>query len=114
MTGQTFYSDNDSGTMADILKAVGVAEIFGAWLGVLGRDQAPIIIEDHSTHFQIHLPSSLDDSAIRSIHQPFEIGRTKLLIGKDGAEMEGWNAWGFEGFPYEEMQVQRVAYFEYL
>lgn len=114
MTGQTFYSDNDSGTMADVLKAVGLAEVFGAWLGALGRDQAPIMIEDYGTHFQIHLPSLLDDSAISSIHQPFEVGRVKLLIGKDGTEMERWNAWSLGGFLYEEMQVQRAAYFEYL
>jgi hypothetical protein len=114
MPGQTFYSDNDSGTMADVLKAVGLAEVFGAWLDALGRDHTLIFIEDHGTHFQIHLPSSLDDSAISSIHQPFEVGRAKLLISKDDTKMKQWSTWGFEGFPYEEMQARRTDYFEHL
>ncbi len=114
MSGQIFYSDNDSNTFADILKAVGLAEVFGAWLEALGRDQAPIVIEEQGTHFQLQLSSPLDRTAIQNVEQPFLAGGARLLNTKNIDVKTIPSALRLEGFPYEEMQANRERYFERL
>jgi hypothetical protein len=114
MQGQTFYSDNDSGTMADIFKAVGLAEVLAAWLKALGREPAPLWIEEQGPHVLIRLPSSLDPHSIIAVQHAFLAGRARLLLGKHLDEKISLAHVPGAGFPYEELQAKRALYFERL
>jgi hypothetical protein len=85
MSTQTFYSDNDTGTFADVLKAVGLAEVIATWLHRLGHDAGGIVIENMGADYQIELPSPLDESDIERIQDRFVAGRGQSLVTSKGA-----------------------------
>lgn len=109
-----FYSDNDTGTPADALKAVGMAEVLRAWLEKLGRDNLHVTIKDHGGYYEIVLPSALEMEDIARIAGPFAAGLGKKLIKKQ-TEKEKARAGGavklLDGFPYEEKREAASAYF---
>ena len=115
METQTFYSDNDSETMADALKAVGLAEVFRAWLGALGRDQAPIIVENHESHYTITLPpqSPIGPDEISRIERPFPVGRGKLLMSAKQIEKmgQGERMVTVPAFDYDQKRAESSEYF---
>ncbi len=110
-----FYSDNDTGTPADALKAVGLAEVLAAWLDKLGR-VSTIIIEDKGGYYELSLAPgvSLELEDIEQVKGPFAVGLGKKLIKKP-TEKEKAKADGAarpqDGFPYEERRAQEAAYF---
>lgn len=88
-TTQRFYSDNDAGTFADALKAIGLAETVYAWLDHLGRDASPVTIEDRSGYYVVTAPSALDMESVAQVTHPFLPGRGRALISRGkGAELE--------------------------
>lgn len=105
-----FYSDNDTDTFADVLKAVGLAEVLRALLRTLDLAADPITIEDKGGYYCIGIPHSLDQDAISRVEHPFVAGRGELLMSAkqiDKARKDGRPA---EGFPYDEMQEQKSRY----
>ncbi len=106
---QRFFSDNDTGTPADVLKAVGLAEVLQSWLTALGRDDRRVTLQDCGSYYQITLPSAIEQGDIERIEKPFAAGRGKPLVkkskGKDGDSV-------MEGFDYEAEQARRTLYFE--
>ena len=56
---QRFYSDNDTDTPADALKAVGLAEVLRAWLIKLERPDTNVTIKDRGGYYEILLPSAI-------------------------------------------------------
>jgi hypothetical protein len=110
-----FYSDNDTGTPADALKSVGLAELLRECLGRLGRDST-IFIEDKGGYYELTFAEgvSLELADIERVQAPFAAGRGKKLIkkltGKEQAK-DGEAARPSDGFPYEERHEQESAYF---
>lgn len=111
---KVFFSDNDTGTPADALKAVGLAEGLAAWLDKLGR-ASKVIIEDKEGYYELSLPdSSLGFEDIALIQAPFSIGWGQKLVKKPTEKAKagaGGVARPLEGFPYEERREQASAYF---
>jgi hypothetical protein len=109
-----FYSDNDTGTSADALKAVGLAEVLRAWLEKLERDNLNVTIRDHGGYYEIVLPSPLEMEDIARITGPFAAGLGKKLIKKP-TDKEKARAGGairpLDGFPYEEKREEASTYF---
>ncbi|HUY77818.1 MAG TPA: hypothetical protein VMV29_13685 [Ktedonobacterales bacterium] len=112
MAAQYLYSDNDTDTFADTLKAVGVAEVSRAWLRRLGRDVAGITLEDKGDYFSIALPAQLDEAAIAQIDGPFPAGRGQPLLSRKQIEKatKAGRA-SDDGFLYDDEQQKRTAYF---
>ncbi len=113
MGTQEFFSENDSETMADALKAVGLAEVFRAWLGALGRDQARIEIVDHESHYTIKLPSPLGQEDIALITSPFMAGRGRLLMSGKQIQIaqQRVRTRSLPEYLYDEFMEQRNRYF---
>jgi hypothetical protein len=112
---QRFYSDNNTGTPADALKAVGLAEVLAAWLDRLGRD-SKVIIKDKGGYYELSLSEgvSLELQDIEQVKGPFAAGRGKKLIKKLTEKEKaktGGAARPVDGFPYEERREQASAYF---
>jgi hypothetical protein len=110
-----FYSDNDTGTPADALKAVGLAEVLMAWLDRLGR-ASTVIIEDKGGYYELSLAPdvSLELEDIKQVKGPFAVGLGKKLIKKPAEKEEAKAdraARPQDGFPYEERRAQESAYF---
>ena len=105
-----FYTDNDTESLADALKAAGVAQALRGWLGALHRASAPIQIEDKGGYHQITLPADLDESAVSGVSGAFAVGRPQLLVSK--SQLEKANAAGRRliGFDYETYKDKRDTY----
>jgi hypothetical protein len=98
---KTFFSDNDTGTMADNLKALGLAEVlFTCTLQLGGREADTPTIRDCGGYFAIELASPIEPEDVVRL-SPTVIGR-----GKRFAKGEG------EGFPYEQERQRRDEYFK--
>lgn len=111
MAGRVFYTDNDTDGLADVLKAVGAAQGYRAWLRVLGRDAEPITIVNKGPYHQITLPTELDESEVERVRQWFLAGAAKVLVSKRIAEkaaQEGRTQYGI--FDYEAERAKREAY----
>ncbi len=105
------YSDNDTDTFADALKAAGVAEVAYVWLRRLGRSAEGIALEDLGDYFRIALPAPLDEAAITQIDGSFPAGRGKFLLSRK--QMEKATKAGRvadDGFPYDDEQENRKVY----
>lgn len=84
-----WFSDNDTGTLADALKAVGLAETLYTWLDRLGSDASPITIQDHGGYFVVTTPRPLDLASVAQVTHPFLPGRGQALVSRGkGAELE--------------------------
>lgn len=105
------YSDNDTGTFADPLKAIAVAEVSRSTLLAVGRDASRIIIEDKGDYYQIELPSELDQETIEQIPHPFIVGRGLPLASKKQQEKAEKEGRALDGFPYDMEQERRSEYF---
>src|SRR5579859_7652422 len=105
---QQFFSDNDTGTPADALKAIGLAEVLQAWLEALGRDDRRVTLQDCGSYYQITLPRAIEPADIERVEQPFVVGRGKPLV-KKSKEQAGES---LAGFDYEAEQARRTLYFE--
>jgi hypothetical protein len=112
-----FFSDNDTNTPADALKAIGLAEVLHAWLEKLERDDLSVTITDRGGYYEIRLPSPLEREDIEQIHGPFAVGRGKKL-GKKSAEKKSAQADAMtrtiEGFvfDYDEQRAKADNYFQ--
>jgi hypothetical protein len=82
MPKRHLYSDKDTGTFADALKAVGLAEVLRAWLRHLDFSAEPIVIEDKGAYYRIEIPCELDGAVVERVRHPFNAGRGQLLMGK--------------------------------
>jgi hypothetical protein len=103
-----FYSDNDTGTPADALKAIGLAEVLRAWLEVgLKRADRRVTIQDCGSYYQLTLPSSIEPADIECLEHPFAAGRGKRLIKQSKEKDESRTS---EGFDYEEQQKRKAIY----
>jgi hypothetical protein len=111
---QRFYSDNDTGTFADTLKAIGLAEVLASWLRHLERDADGIVIEDKGAYYQIELPSPVDESSISQIQHPFVAGRGRALVTSKGAAKAGQAGRDLAGFEYDARRAETEAYFAQL
>jgi hypothetical protein len=111
---RVFYSDNDTGTFADPLKAVGLAEVLRGWLGALRHDAEPIHIEDKGAYYRIELPLSLDDPAVEQVRDRFPAGQAKPLASKKQEDKAAAGGRALEGFRYDDMRAQADAYFAQL
>lgn len=98
--------------MADVLKAVGLAEMLHSWLDALGHPTTPILIEDAGDVYHIQIPAALDEVAVERIQQPFNVGRLQKFLGKKQQAPGEHNSIAPSGFLYEAMQAQRAAYIE--
>jgi hypothetical protein len=74
MSGQQLFSDMDTSTLADVLKAVGVAETARLWFQALGYPSAPITLRDLGRCYQIDLPAALDETTIAATTHAFPVG----------------------------------------
>src|SRR5579862_5210132 len=116
MGTQEFFSDNDTETMADALKAIGLAEVFRAWFGAIGRPQAPITIVDRESHYTITLPSPLGVEDIERVSSPFIAGRGKLLMSAkqiEKAQQSGHSS-TLPAYAYDEERARSTEYFSRL
>ncbi len=111
MAIKCFYSDSDTGTFADALKAVGLAEVLRAWLLHIELEAVPIVIEDEGSHYRIALPVSLDHSSVARVRHPFSAGRGKPL-GKKTTDHTEKGALAV--FPYDDERTRAATYFEQL
>ncbi len=108
---QQFYCENDTSTAADALKAIGLAEVFHAWLKVLGREDRQVFVKDCGGYYQISLPSPIEQDDIDRSPR-FAVGG-KLLVktskGKRAGGSEGISSL-LQEFPYEEQQARSRDY----
>ncbi|HEU5199972.1 MAG TPA: hypothetical protein VFU32_10055 [Ktedonobacterales bacterium] len=112
---QRFYSDNDTDTPADALKAVGLAEVLRAWLIKLARPDTSVTIKDRGGYYEISLPSAIEMTDIAAITEPFAVGRGKKLVKKPkDKEKAASAAKPLDGFPYDEQQELKATYFAQL
>jgi hypothetical protein len=81
----TFFSDNSTGTMADPLRAIGLAEALEGWLRACGKPAAPIKIYDCGEYYRIELPASIEEADIAQT-PPFMAGRALALGSKKQQE----------------------------
>lgn len=114
MAHHNLFSDNDTGTFADALKAAGLAEVLAIWLRRLGRDAGGIVIEDKGAYYQIEIPSHLDEDAVMRIQHPFVAGRGQTLVTSKGAAKAAQAGHALDGFAYEERRADAEAYFAHL
>jgi len=101
-----FFSDNISGTMADALKAVGLAEVLSMMVERL-RDAdtaARVVLRDCGAYYQIELPISVEVADIARI-APFVAGYGKVLHKDKGDAPLG-------AYPYEQHKQARDDYFK--
>lgn len=102
-----FYSDNDTGTPADALKAIGLAEVLRAWLIALERADRQVTIQDCGSYYQLTLPGAIEPANIEQVEHPFAVGRGMPLV-KQSKEKNGGRP--SEGFDYEDHQKQKAIY----
>jgi hypothetical protein len=100
-----FYSDNDTGTPADALKAIGLAEVLQAWLEALQRPDRTVAIQDCGSYYQLTLPTAIEPADIAQVAHSFPAGRGRPLVKKSKGQQA-------EGFDYEAEQARRTLYFE--
>lgn len=112
MATRVFYTDNDTDSLADALKAAGVAETLRSWLRALGMATTPIIIEDKGAYHQITLPVGLDEAAVERIAGGFAVGGAQLLVSKSQQEKAEAVGRRLDGFDYEGHREKRDAYFK--
>lgn len=108
---RVFYTDNDTDSLADALKAAGVAEALRSWLRVLDLPMTPIIIEDKGGYHQITLPVGLDEAAVERITSGFTVGRAQVLVSSSQQEKAAKAGRRLNGFDYERYRETRSAYF---
>lgn len=107
-----FYSDNDSDSLADALKAVGLAQAYRAWLIQLGRASTPIKIVDYGQYHLITLPAALDETDIERTPGPFAVGVMQPLVSasqQKAAEKAGRT---LDGFLYDDYKAKREVYYK--
>lgn len=111
MVKQTFYLDNDTGTMSDALKAVGFAETVYVLLDKLGLDAGGIIIEDRGGYHTVTIPTTLDVEMVKRIEHPFVAGQGQAFVSATkGADLEE----DLPRYDYDERTKSRSNYFEQL
>src|SRR5579885_1667265 len=112
---KVFFSDNDTDTPADALKAVGLAEVLRAWLIKLERPDTNVFIKDCGGYYEILLPSAIEMDDIAAISTPFVVGRGKKLVKRPKDKEKTISAAKpLDGFPYDEQQELKAAYFAQL
>ncbi len=112
---QRFYSDNDTDTPADALKAVGLAEVLRAWLIKLERPDTNVTIKDRGGYYEILLHSSIEMADIAAISESFVVGRGKKLVKRPKEKDKAASAAKpVDGFPYDEQQELKATYFAQL
>ena len=109
---RVFYTDNDTASLADALKAVGVAQALRSWLRALHRASEPILIEDKGGYHQITLPASLEESAVGVVSGAFAVGGPQLLVSKSQLEKAQAAGRTLNGFDYETYKANRDTYFK--
>ncbi|MGH2502667.1 MAG: hypothetical protein ACRDID_09150, partial [Ktedonobacterales bacterium] len=109
---RVFYTDNDTESLADALKAVGVAQALRGWLRALQRASTPILIEDKGGYHQITLPADLDESAVSDVSGAFAVGGPQLLVSKSQLEKAHASGRTLNGFDYETYKANRETYFK--
>jgi hypothetical protein len=107
----TLFSDNDSGTMADLLKAVGLAEVAQAWLLRSAGSAEHITLRDCGGYYQIELPAALEMEHAVGI-EPFAAGRGKMLVSAKQVEKAAKSGLHLDGFDYDGERARSAAYFE--
>lgn len=109
---QQFFSENDTNTSADALKAIGLAEVFHAWLKVLGREDRQVYVKDCGGYYKISLPSPIGADEVTRTPR-FAVGYGKLLVKTSKGKGAGGNKGSvslLEEFPYEEQQAYSREY----
>ena len=111
MTYERFFSDNNTGTMADPLKAVGAAEVLKVWLACLKLRTEPIVLLDRDAYYEIKLPVALQDDAVERIQEPFAAGNALVLAsGKQQEKADKQGREPLRGYDYDRRQQQRNDY----
>ncbi len=106
----TFFSDNDSGTLADLLKAVGLAEVLQTWLLRHTGRAAHITLRDCGGWYQIELPTPLAMEDTLNI-VPFSAGRGQMLVSAKQLEKAAKTGTNLQGFDYDGERAKSTAYF---
>jgi hypothetical protein len=81
----TFFCDNPTGTMADPLRAIGLAEVLASWLQVCGKPVVPMKIHDYGDYYRIELPAPIEEADITQTPR-FMAGRALALGSKKQQE----------------------------
>lgn len=108
-----FFSDNTSGTMADTLKAIGLAEVLSVIIErlneVLGTHHDPnrVVIRDCGAYYQFELPVAIEASDLARI-TPFTTGYGQPFY-KGGVEAPTMTR---PTYPYELHKQARNDYFK--
>ena len=104
----TYYSTSDTGTYADALKSIGLAETLYAWLDHAGLDASPITIQDHGGYYVVTTPVPLDAALAQRVLHPFLPGRGRALVSRGkGAELEP----DIPQYDYDAEVQKRNSYF---
>ena len=112
---KVFFSDNDTDTPADALKAVGLAEVLRAWLIKLERSDTNVFIKDCGGYYEIVLPSAIEMNDIAAVSEAFVVGRGKKLVKRAKDKEKATSAAKpLDGFPYDEQQELKATYFAQL
>jgi len=82
---QTFFCDNPTGTMADPLRAIGLAEVLEGWLSKREKSATPIKVHDCGDYYRIELPAPIEEADIDQT-LPFMAGRALFLGSKKQQE----------------------------
>ncbi len=114
MSTSTFYSDNSTGTYADTLKMVGIAETVAAWYDKLGYRVGPIRLADCGGYYRIDLPRPLGMDDVAAVPAGFFGGRGLPLVTSKPEKPEKSKrspAWRPNvGYPYDLMREERDRY----
>ena len=118
MATNTFYSDNTTGTFADALQAVGLAETLSTWLAHLGQRSTPIRISDCGVYYRIELPVALGEEEVNAVTSSLHIGHAKPIItarhkkkaqdaGEEALRKLEQELWGYD---YDNEKAKRDDY----
>lgn len=106
---QVLLIDKETDTLADTLKAVGVAEVIAAWYRVLGITMPALHLIERSGWYDLELSFPLDAITREAVTTPFTAGRGLFML-TEGQQKVPPQDLVEKGFPYATLQAQKAAY----
>lgn len=106
--GQRFYVDKINGTSADVLLAIGFANLTKEILRRSNKPGRGIIIRDDGSHYTITVPTAITDSDVQQL-SPFALLRSLRTKPKEGQSAS--NVSGGNEFDYVKQQEISKAYY---
>ncbi len=103
----TLYINKASGTFADTLLALGMADLMRICLGQLERPTHPLMIRDSGESFLIELPSPLREDDLRGSGRIAWLAPLKTAKQDERQAKKGRSFEGIEYFDYEHEQEKQ-------